>query len=91
MRSAGSKTSRGDFTEWLSIASRTLTGSFRGWGEGLGHPRDRSSILEPPGEKVSFKKMKFNFESERGVGFSVLPKARVGRPRDCGETPALQS
>jgi len=49
------------------------------------HPRGRPSILEPLIAKLSFKKMKFNFEIIEG-----LPKCRQssgwrgrGRPRDC--------
>ena len=38
-------------------------GAFQGLGGGSGRPKGRSSILERPGAKISFKKTKFIFKN----------------------------
>jgi hypothetical protein len=55
------------FVEYPPIAFRTLTGALRGRGDGWGRPKPWRTILGLAGENLSFKKMKFDFNSPNRI------------------------
>ncbi len=58
----GPKRARDGLPECSPAASRTLISVLRGWGDGLVRQNASRATLELPDEKLSFKKMNFDFD-----------------------------
>src|SRR5205807_6210343 len=70
------------------MAFRTLIGALRGRGDGWGRPKPWRTILELAGDNLSFKKMKFDFNSPNPIpanrGLSgVADRVRHSQRRWC--------